>query len=223
MPIRHAATVVLTRPGPDGPEVLIGQRGASAVFLPSKFVFPGGAVDTDDAGVPLGRPLNPRCADRLSDGAARPDALAAAAIREVWEETGLLLAKPGSWPGPVPPGWKDFASAGLLPDASALTYIFRAITPPGRPRRFDARFFAADATRAQGTLGALPGGGAAELSHLQWIAVSRVRRFDLAFITEVVLSEVADLARDANGALCPPETVPFFDNTEPRSEFRRLA
>ncbi|NAZ18057.1 DNA mismatch repair protein MutT, partial [Glutamicibacter soli] len=52
-PIRDAATVILLRRGADGPTVLMGMRGAAAVFMPSKYVFPGGAVDREDAAVGL--------------------------------------------------------------------------------------------------------------------------------------------------------------------------
>ena len=92
-----------------------------------------------------------------------------------------------------------------MPDASALQFVFRAITPPGRPRRFDARFFLADAA----ALASDPDDFSAacdELSHLQWIPLEKVRHFDMPFITEVVLAEVAARARDAS----PPASVPFF-------------
>jgi len=55
--IRNAATVIVMRDAPNAPKVLMGQRGASAVFMPNKFVFPGGAVDMEDADVPVAAPI----------------------------------------------------------------------------------------------------------------------------------------------------------------------
>lgn len=216
-PIRDAATLILTRQGPDGPEVLMGQRGAGAAFMPSKYVFPGGAVDAGDAGVPLARPLPGPCAARLSGASLPPATLAAAAIRELFEETGLALGRPGDWPGTVPEGWHGFAARGLLPDAGALQLVFRAITPPGRSRRFDARFFLADANAIAGNPEDFSG-AEDELSHLHWVSLRAVRVLDLPFITEVVLSEVALIL--AGGA---QPGVPFFDNSGSRPTFRRLA
>ena len=223
-PIRAAATVILTRSGTAGPEVLMGQRGAGAAFMPSKYVFPGGAVDAGDAAVPLAAGLPAGCAALLTGSLPGPDALAAAAIREVFEETGLALGRPGVWPAPdagqdpdaVPPQWQRFAARGLRPDASGLRLVFRAITPPGRSRRFDARFFLADAAAVAGDAEDFSG-AEEELSHLHWIALSEVRRLDLPFITEVVLSEVALIL---SGGTQPG--VPFFDNSGPRPTFRRL-
>lgn len=215
--IRPAATVVLWRPGPAGAaQVLMGQRGAQAAFMPSKFVFPGGAVDAADALVPLAAPLDTTCARRLAadaEGAPPPVALAAAAVRELHEETGLWMAAPG--PVPAAPGWQAFAARGLAPAAAALRFVFRAITPPGRPRRFDARFFLAPATAAAGDLDA----GDGELSHLTWVDLDRARALDLPFITEVVLAEVAALLRGTQTS----GGVPFFDNRTDRPAFRRLA
>ncbi len=218
--IRDAATVILARQGPGGAEVLMGQRGAAAVFMPDKFVFPGGAVDPGDGDVALAAPVRGACLARLEDGAGPglAHALAVAAIRELWEETGLALGVPGQWRGEVPEDWQAFAALGLLPDASALGYVFRAITPPGRSRRFDARFFLADA-------GALAGDAedfsraSGELSLLQWIPLIEARRFEMPFITEIVLAEVAALLRSGQA----PGSVPFFDNSGPQSLFRRIA
>ena len=215
-PIRDAATTILVRDAATAPRVLMGQRGKGAAFMPSKFVFPGGAVDAGDADVPLKAPLDPDCAARLADGAAAPNALAAAAIRELWEETGLMLGAPGHWPGSPPPDWADFAARGLLPAAQNLTYMFRAITPPGRPRRFDARFFLVEAER----LASDPDDfrkARPELSNLQWIPLDAAPRLDLPFITEVVLAELGARLRDGGAA-----GVPFFDNAGERSEFRRI-
>ena len=213
--VRPAATVILLRRDGDGPRVLMGMRGAGAAFMPSKFVFPGGAVDPDDGKVPLaGLPAEP-CRRRLEADAPGAAAIAAAAIRELWEETGLPLGRAGGWQ--APPGWDGFARRGLVPDASGLRFVFRAITPPGRPRRFDARFLLADAGQVAGDPDDFSG-ACDELSHLAWLPLDEARRLDLPFITEVVLAEVAALARGEDMAA----GVPFFDNSGPVPTFRRL-
>jgi 8-oxo-dGTP pyrophosphatase MutT (NUDIX family) len=190
-PIRPAATIILLR----GDGVLMGQRGAAAAFMPSKYVFPGGGVDAADTATPAA--LSVRCTHRLGqhvgDDAPPPGALARTALRELAEETGLHL---------VP--------------AASLRFIFRAITPPGRTRRFDARFFLADAAQIIGD----PDDFSAaedELSHLHWVPLAQARALDLPFITEVVLSEVSAIAcgHDQPG-------VPFFDNSGPVPTFRRI-
>lgn len=193
--IRPAATVILWRTGTDGPRVLMGQRGAGAAFMPSKYVFPGGAVDPEDHAFDHNGHLTPDCARRLTAAcppdAPPPAALVGAALRELDEET------------------------GLKPPHPALHFIFRAITPPGRSRRFDARFFLLDAaeiaqpddfSRASG-----------ELAHLHWIGLSAARALDLPFITEVVLAEVSALL---SGRAQPG--VPFFDNGTAVPTFRRI-
>lgn len=219
-PIRDAAAVILVRDGPDGPRVLMGQRGAAAAFMPDKFVFPGGRADPADAGADLDAPLNDLCARRLAcDAAPGLDrALPAAAIRELAEETGLMLARTGRWRQPAPPDWAGFAAAGLRPDAGPLGFVFRAITPPGRGRRFDARFFLAPATAILGDPDDFAR-ASGELSHLHWVPVDRARGLNLPFITGIVLAEVGFLLRQ--GGPLPP--VPFFDNAGPTPRFRRIA
>lgn len=217
--IRNAATVIVVRNRRSNPSVLMGQRGARAAFMPNKFVFPGGAVDADDAKVPLARPLPQLCSARLNESAppGMARALAAAAVRELWEETGQILGTPAPWPGAVPDDWLSFACTGHRPAADALQFVFRAITPPGRPRRFDARFFLLDAD----ALASDPDDFSAatdELSHLQWIPLDRVRMFDLPFITEVVLAEITARIQDD----APPTSVPFFRNNDEESLFLRL-
>lgn len=209
--IRDAATIILVRDRKTAPKILMGQRGATAAFMPSKFVFPGGAVDPLDAEIPLDGTLNAACAERLQNDSALPvSALLAAAIRELWEETGQILGQPGDWPD-APQGWRGFAATGHRPDPRHLRFVFRAITPKGRPRRFDARFFLVDAqhlasdpddfSRAED-----------ELSLLQWIPLAEARNYDLPFITEVVLAEIAASIHSDTA----PETVPFFRNQEER-------
>ena len=218
-PIRPAATVLLLRRDGGTARVLMGMRGAKAAFMPSKYVFPGGAVDAGDAAIALARGLDPRCAERLATDMPDPAAIAAAALRELAEETGQVIGLAATTPSDMP----GYGERGLAGDASALTYFFRAITPPGRPRRFDAHFFLADAAR----LSTPPddfGAACDELSHLHWVALSEARALDLPFITEVVLAELSALVRDIpEGAPIPcPATVPFFDNRGPAPVFRQI-
>ncbi|WP_344844842.1 NUDIX hydrolase [Celeribacter arenosi] len=180
MQIRDAATVVLQR---DDGRVLMGQRGHGAVFMPGKFVFPGGAVDAADfEATPIGT-LAPACLRRLCIDADRAvaGALAVAALRELREETGLVLR-----------------------DAAALSFVFRAVTPPGRPRRFDARFFLADAAHLETDPDDFSR-AEDELSHLQWLSPLEARAFDLPFVTRIVLAEI----EATSGA---PDHVPFYDH-----------
>ncbi|MHC9236786.1 NUDIX hydrolase [Pseudooceanicola sp. 502str34] len=216
--IRDAATVIVLRDRATTPRVLMGQRGSKAAFMPSMFVFPGGAVDPGDGAIPLASPLPALCAGRISEGVAPEMAqiLPAAAIRELWEETGLILGQPGTW-NDAPEDWQGFAQAGFRPSAAALQFVFRAITPPGRPRRFDARFFLVDAGEVANDLDDF-GDNDEELEHLQWIPLTEVRQFKLPFITQVVLAEIAQRAADPS----PPASVPFFSNRDEEQTFQRL-
>ncbi|MEM7471920.1 MAG: NUDIX hydrolase [Pseudomonadota bacterium] len=219
-PIRDAATVILLRDAKSQPKVLMGQRGKNAAFMPNKYVFPGGAVDEGDASVPFSNPAPDTTLDRL---ALRPTAsqgatLVAAAIRELWEETGLIFGAPfEASSDTLPESWNGFFDTGLAPSALGFHYIFRAITPPGRPRRFDARFFLVEAEQASSDLDDFSR-AEDELSHLHWVDLEEANALDLPFITEVVLAEVAALARTC----LPPTSVPFFNNSSDVSEFLRL-
>lgn len=214
--IRDAATLILLRDADTAPSVLMGQRGAKATFMPGKFVFPGGAVDDNDATVPLA-PLPDLDAARLTEESTRAsNTLAAAAIRELWEETGQVLGHPQDWPD-APQGWRGFAATGHIPNGAALQFFFRAVTPVGRPRRFDARFFLADAAELIGDPDDFSG-AEDELAHLQWVPLSHARAFDLPFITQIVLAELAGhLARGG-----PPASVPFFRNDDEAHLISRL-
>jgi 8-oxo-dGTP pyrophosphatase MutT (NUDIX family) len=192
--IRPAASTILWRKGSAGPEVLMGMRGAGAIFMPSKYVFPGGAVDNGDhADAYLSSTCVARLSQECSSDAPTPEALAGCALRELVEETGLRLAP-----------------------AAPLVFVFRAITPAGSPRRFDARFFLADAAQVLGDADDFSA-ATDELSHLHWIGLAGARQLDLPFITEVILSEIASLL-----AGHPQSGVPFFDNSGPVPTFRRL-
>ncbi|MXU63838.1 NUDIX hydrolase [Oceanomicrobium pacificus] len=218
--IRDASTLILLRGEGANTRVLMGQRGAKAAFMPNKFVFPGGALDQADRdfapAVSMPAPLAARLGAEAPPYLATP--LALAAVRELWEETGLRLAMPSDpRPGPVPDAWQGFCRDGFAPALGALSFIFRAVTPPGRPRRFDARFFVA---RAE-ALASDPddfSGADAELSHLHWIDLQAARDLELPFITEVVLSELEARLADSR----PDRPVPYFHHDAHRSHFSLL-
>ncbi len=217
--IRNAATVIVLRDRDSDPHILMGQRGAKAAFMPNKFVFPGGAVDAADADITLASQMPAVCRDRLCEDAdaSLVHPIGVACIRELWEETGLILGTAGSWAATPPPDWQSYAATGHVPAAHGLQFVFRAITPPGRPRRFDARFFLLDAAEIASDLDDFSA-ACDELSHLQWIPLRKAREFDLPFITEVVLAEVEGRVRDPQ----PPQSVPFFKNGDEESLFMRL-
>ena len=211
--IRNAATVIVVRNKHDNPSVLMGQRGVNAAFMPSKFVFPGGAVDDQDLSIDIKKSINEVCKNRLlKENENGPwNALVAAAIRELFEETGQIIGVEQEWLEP-PSSWRGFAKTGYVPDASHMSFVFRAITPPGRPRRFDARFFLIQAEELQTDLDDFSM-ASDELSHLQWIPLTDTKSFDLPFITQVVLAEIAGNLMTSG----PPAQVPFFQNTTEES------
>jgi 8-oxo-dGTP pyrophosphatase MutT (NUDIX family) len=199
---RDAATLILVDRSGAVPKVLLGRRHEGLKFMAGKFVFPGGRVEPADRLMPTASPLDRHAEARLMRRVARPSsdkarALALAAIRETFEETGLLLGTRTEAMPAVPDGpWAAFAKAGVLPDLSALHFIVRAITPPRRPRRFDARFFAADATAIAHKVDGIVGPDA-ELVELVWLPIAEAKQIDLPTITQVALDELE--ARVAKG------------------------
>jgi 8-oxo-dGTP pyrophosphatase MutT (NUDIX family) len=209
---RDAATLILVDRSHSVPKVLLGRRHQGHKFMPGKFVFPGGRVEIADRAMPTAAPLHDSDVARLMRRMQRPSpakaaAFALAAIRETYEETGLMLGVRRTDKIVAPSGaWSAFAEARILPDLGALHFITRAITPPGRPRRFDSRFFAADvsavAHRAEGIVGP-----DAELVELVWLPITEARRLDMPTITAVALEELQD--RAATG-MSRDHPVPFF-------------
>jgi len=208
-----AATLILIDRAGTTPKVLVGKRHDKVVFMPGKFVFPGGRVDKSDNRIPVAAPIPKELEDNLLKGspkitASRARSLAIAAIREACEETGLCLGRKSEGAAPVLKGeWKPFSDAGLLPDPSSLFLIARAITPPGRVRRFDTRFFTADASaithHVQGVIHA-----DAELVELVWVEIGSKPLADLHPMTKNVLGELEK--RLATGPLSHDAAVPFF-------------
>jgi 8-oxo-dGTP pyrophosphatase MutT (NUDIX family) len=179
---RNAASLILVRDGDAGPEVLVGRRPMASRFMPGVYVFPGGAVDETDFALETERPLAEHVEARLRRQAATPlaRALAWTAVRETWEETGLMIGAAGRAAGC--PAVQAFAAAGLAPDLTALDYLMRAVTPPYIPIRFNTRFFIADASAAQGPLRPCP-----ELEDVGWRPIDEVMTLSIVNVTEVAL------------------------------------
>lgn len=210
---RDAATLILIDRSEKVPKVLLGKRHRGHVFMPGKYVFPGGRVEPHDRHVPVAGQLDPAIEQKLMRHVSRPSrdkarALAVAAIREVFEETGLLVGRKVddaahvSADGPIDP----FAAAGVRPDLSALHLIARAITPPGRPRRFDARFFAADAQLIVHKVDGVVHSDA-ELVELTWLPIAQARELDIPPVTKRVLTELEARVAAGFGHDLP---VPFY-------------
>ncbi len=209
---KDAATLIILDRSEAMPKVLLGKRHEAHAFMPGKFVFPGGRVEAVDHLMPVASELDPRVQKRLLAGCGRRSAgqaraLALAAVRETFEETGLMLGVKQAGASKSPGGlWTAFADAGVHPDLAAMHFVARAITPPGRPRRFDTRFFAVDAEliahRVDGIVGA-----DAELVELVWIPIAETKRLGLLTITTVVLEELQ--ARAAAG-MSHDLPVPFY-------------
>lgn len=183
-----AAGLVLIRSGAGGPEVLLGRRHRRAGFLPDIYVAPGGRVDAGDlrrSG--FAEDLHPQVAAQLAAGSrSRPAlAFARAAIRETYEETGLLLTGGGPATGPArAPIWQAFAARSCRPGFDRLDFVCRAITPTYSKRRYNTRFFLADGAAVAGDLA-----GNGELEDLNWWPVGALGRLTIVDVTEFVLTE----------------------------------
>jgi len=208
---RDAATmIIIDRAGP--PKVLLGRRHDGHKFMPGKFVFPGGRLEPLDRRMTAASEVVPQVEAQLMKLVQRPSrdkarGLVLAAIRETFEETGIMIGAKSTTPVRSPGSpWDGFTQAGVVPDLAAVHFVARAITPPGRTKRFDTRFFAVDATtiaaRQDGVVGP-----DTELTELVWLPIGEASRLDMPAITTAVLEELT--ARIAAG-FSHDLPVPFY-------------
>ena len=210
---RDAATLILVDRAGKTPKVLMGKRHPDLKFMPGKFVFPGGRLDPADRKMCCAGALDSVIEEKLLARVQRPSvsrgrALALAAIRETFEETGLAIGtKEYGTPEEAPEGvWAEFAAHGVFPTLDALHFVARAITPPRRPKRFDTRFFSADATAVAHKVEGVVGPDS-ELVELVWIPIAETDRLDLPAITRVVLKDLESRVAAGFSHRLP---VPFY-------------
>ncbi len=160
---RDAASLILLRGAGATLEVLVGRRPLAARFMPGVYVFPGGAIDPPDRRPWLVETATESLAPRLARAAR-------AALRETWEEVGVLLGRPAqavsvadlhtSAEGTIE---RAYRRRGLAAAMDLLTYVGRAITPSHSSRRFNTRFFLAEGESVFGEPTA-----SAELEDVRW-------------------------------------------------------
>ncbi len=207
---KDAGVLIIIRRDADEPRLLMGRRSERHAFMPNAVVFPGGRVDRADSYSPSADALSTPVLNKLLARthtrmtAARARAIALAAIRETYEETGVILARPASKPASRNTAWSGFIERGYLPALGELRIIARAITPPGRSRRFDARFFAAFSDQIADEVPITED----ELSEVQWLTFDEARATDLPRITGAILDHLQNqLTVDPD--LSKAETIPF--------------
>ncbi len=194
---RDAATLVVVDRSRGEPHVLVGRRHDRHAFMAGKFVFPGGRLERSDARMKSLGSLKKVCERRLLFGlpaSAKNKArtLALTALRETLEETGLVVGRrhKSANAAACPADWKPFVDAGVLPALSRLTFVARAITPPGRTRRFDTRFFIVDRADIAVELDD-PSGPESEFVEVKWLPLSAAKVSpDMPTISRTMLIEI---------------------------------
>lgn len=217
---RDAATLVILDTANGEARILMGRRRADLVFMPNKYVFPGGRVDPADRLAPSADQLDAREERMLlvdmkgTPSRDRARALALAAVRETFEEAGLLIGTPveaTSSPQKAeraPPSWQPFLDHGMRPKIGAMQLLARAITPPGRQRRYDTRFFTIEATE----IGMRVDPPDNELKSLDWFTLDEARTLDLPSITRAILEDLSDRLSPSDPTAAKPVPFYFFRN-----------
>jgi len=212
MPPRDAATLIIMEGDGPGTRILMGRRHDGHKFMPGLFVFPGGRVDRFDGSVPTASELHPVVEQKIVNSLrAKPTrrrarALALAAIRETYEEAGLLLGKKGGGFSARHPDWQAFSDLGVTPTLDDFRLVARAITPPGRTRRFDAWFFVTRASHIAHRLEQRP---TDELQDLHWLTIDEALKLELPVITVTVLKDLQERLEN-DPTLQPSTHMPFY-------------
>ena len=185
---KEAATLVVVRDG-EQPTILMGKRASTHRFMPNKFVFPGGRLDLIDQRLKTSGDLNPHVLERLRKS-TRKDitdrklrGLALAAIRETYEETGLVIGRATKQKTSTRHAiWQKYFEHGVEPPLEDMDFFARAITPAYRTRRFDTRFFMIHEEFIHNDP-ALVSKASGELNQIHWLTFDEARELDLPAVT----------------------------------------
>lgn len=208
---RDAGTLILLDRREGEVCVLLGRRHRAHAFMPGKFVFPGGRTDPTDSRIPVAGGLHPADEARVAGSGARATpararAIALSAVRETYEEAGLLIGRKCDF-ATANAAWQGFVEHGVHPSLDTLRFVARAITPPGRVRRFDTRFLA---VWRHDVAVELDGGGPTnELEALMWLPIREAMEADIPMVTKTVLDEL-DKRLKRDPALTPGGPAPFY-------------
>jgi 8-oxo-dGTP pyrophosphatase MutT (NUDIX family) len=193
VPVRDAASLILLRGAGRDLELLAGRRPLTVRFMPGVYVFPGGAVDPEDAR-PWQTEIDPDCMPPRLMRCAR------AAVRETWEETGVCFGRVGAGSTALrsaSPVAEAYAEAGVVAGFDRLRYVGRAITPVRVFRRFNTRFFLGDGADVVGEPYATD-----ELEDVRWHPIGREPLEPLRDVSQFMLARA--IALRAGEAGPPP-------------------
>ncbi len=210
-----AATLIIIRKDGSSPvKVMMGKRHEAHKFMPGKFVFPGGRIDVGDGRIKALAELDGKveaslnCKMRGRPGKSRARAIAMAAIRETFEETGLIIGRPNDKGlQSRSNGWKQFYRTGYAPCLDQIRFLARAITPPFRPRRFDTRFLVVDSS-AVANIDSPLAVETDELLETHWVTIENTADLDLPWITRQILMRLETALEQPDG-LAPGAPVSF--------------
>ena len=211
---KAASTLIILDGKKNNPKVLMGRRHRKHKFMPGLYVFPGGRVEKTDGGIRAHDELNARVAKKIQANLGakatnrKTRALGLACMRETYEETGVIL---GETTQSSPKRQTVVASTlydnhPVIPTLSPLRLVARAITPPGRPRRFDTWFFATWSSHIKKQLRYKPSD---ELEKVQWITINDALKLELPLITQTILEELSERL-NVDPDLSPNKKIPFF-------------
>ncbi len=211
--IRDASVLIVIDSSAGEPQLLMGKRNSTLAFMPGKYVFPGGAVDPEDFLVKTEEELNTLEAHRLQqhtdnyNRTSEAQALPLAAIRETFEETGVLIGRESNIinPDTGSEAWDTFLAHNIIPSLSGMKFCARAITPENKVRRYDTRFFCVEAVSIAKTTPFNPG----ELDNIEWLTLTEATDIDLPRITRVILNDIlAGIKKET--LFDKEEPVPFY-------------
>lgn len=211
---KDASTLIILRKNGNDIEMLMGKRHLSHAFMPGVYVFPGGKVDLADSKLVTESKIAKQTQDLLMfdmkgrASVARANAMALAAIRETFEETGYIIGqKTDKCPKTKSKTWQEFYQTGNIPYLDKCYYVARAITPPGGKLRYDTRFFAIWQDDIPNGL-SRSGDGTDELSELLWVNINDVADINAPVITKTIIYELELRIKDDH--FCHELPIPYY-------------